>query len=515
MNGITHKQAMKWIDRRQDGLLKNDQQLLLDEHLRSCDSCHIYSEEMEFLASRLSHEFQGRWEDDPGPSKNVVANVTTRAKIIPAARRFSSGLSLLGGLTALVLLGIVINFFVSQLRDSSPVASGTEAISSFPLPENRLLAFALNENGNSEIYTMHADGSGLTNLTNDPAYDGFPHWSPDGKQIAFESDRDGSNQIFLMDADGSNVTQLTQGGDWNGFLGGSINTPWSPDGRKLIFSQNTIDDEKHQFYVMDVATKNIVLLTKEAGEYFSPSWSPDGEHIAFTSDETQGNQPIFFQLYIVDSQGTQLTNLTEGLPEHESLSLADYYWSPDGTFITFVTEAQRGTYKSTIYNASLDGSRVELAQTNQQILDWWNDIVLQTDVPQKVEQTSWSLRRADGSQYSLQTCQSNDLPVAYALKRSADGTLAFGAKCSPNGWMLYGANPDGTAVHELLTSPLDARYDSLFQMTWSPDDHFFAFATYDEEQFEVTNLFILNAKDPSIQPLKMENSSAPSWQPVP
>jgi Tol biopolymer transport system component len=514
MNGITHRQAMKWIDRRQDGLLKENQRPLLEEHLRTCESCRSYAGEMEQLASHLIGEFQARWQDDPGPSRSVVETVTAKAKDIPTAKRFSYGLSLVGGLAVLVVLGIVINFFVSQLKQSSPVANGTQSVSSLPQAEDRLLAFASVQGANSDIYTMHADGSALTNITNNPAYDGFPHWSPDGKKIAFDSDRDGSNQIYLMDADGSNVTQLTQGGDANSFLGGSISTPWSPDGSKLIFSQNISNEEKHQLYVLDIATKNTIPLTKDAGEYYSASWSPDGKHIAFTSNETQGNQPVFLQLYIVDSQGNDLVNVREGLPGYESIALADYYWSSDGASLTFVTESQSGTYKSAVYQASLDGSRVELAQTNQQILDWWNGIALQTDVPQKVEKTSWSMLRTDGSHSSIQTCQSSDMPVAFALKRSTDGTLAFGTKCSPNGWTLYGINPEGTDIHELLSSPFDARYDSLFQMTWSQDDRFLAFAAYDEEQFGITDLFILNAKDPSAQPLKMENSSNPSWQPV-
>ena len=31
---------------------------------------------------------------------------------------------------------------------------------------------------NAEIYVMNADGSELINITNNPAYDGYPSWSP-------------------------------------------------------------------------------------------------------------------------------------------------------------------------------------------------------------------------------------------------------------------------------------------------------------------------------------------------
>ena len=54
-----------------------------------------------------------------------------------------------------------------------------------------------------------ADGSDAIRLTDDPAYDGVPAWSPDGTQIAFVSDRSGAAQVYRMDADGGNVRQLT------------------------------------------------------------------------------------------------------------------------------------------------------------------------------------------------------------------------------------------------------------------------------------------------------------------
>src|SRR3990170_6246104 len=54
---------------------------------------------------------------------------------------------------------------------------------------------------NAEIYVMNADGTGQTNLTNDPATDYAPAWSPDGTKIAFYSDRDGNLDVYVMNAD--------------------------------------------------------------------------------------------------------------------------------------------------------------------------------------------------------------------------------------------------------------------------------------------------------------------------
>jgi len=56
---------------------------------------------------------------------------------------------------------------------------------------------------------MNADGSDLTRLTDHPADDWGPSWSPDGLRLVFTSDRDGDNEIYVMDIDGGNVVQMT------------------------------------------------------------------------------------------------------------------------------------------------------------------------------------------------------------------------------------------------------------------------------------------------------------------
>ncbi|MCA1693055.1 MAG: hypothetical protein LC733_12990, partial [Actinobacteria bacterium] len=78
---------------------------------------------------------------------------------------------------------------------------------------------------------MNADGSGTpTNLTNNPANDNAPNWSPDGSKIFFSSNRPsggGGNEIWVMNADGSNPVNVTN-------LSSNDSVPvFSPDGSQI------------------------------------------------------------------------------------------------------------------------------------------------------------------------------------------------------------------------------------------------------------------------------------------
>ncbi|HEY8218428.1 MAG TPA: hypothetical protein VIH82_14920 [Acidimicrobiia bacterium] len=80
--------------------------------------------------------------------------------------------------------------------------------SAFP-GANGKIAFTSERDGNDEIYVTDANGTNQHNLTNNPAPDFDPNWSPDGEQIAFTSLRDGNLEVYVMDADGSDQRRVT------------------------------------------------------------------------------------------------------------------------------------------------------------------------------------------------------------------------------------------------------------------------------------------------------------------
>ena len=206
------------------------------------------------------------------------------------------------------------------------------------------IVFKSFRDGNAEIYVMDAYGGNQENLTNHPADDRMPDWSPDGTKIAFVSRRDGNRkQIHVMDADGKNVIRLTD-------LRVGIRRPvWSPDGKKIAFS---VEGRVWHIVVMDADGNNPVRLEDQAAD---PSWSPDGREIAFVSQRDGGDE-----IYVIGVGGQGRKRVTQDLVHKLSPS-----FSPDGRRIAYAAVPEHEGYGH-IHVVGADGrNRVQLTHNEE------------------------------------------------------------------------------------------------------------------------------------------------------
>ena len=214
-----------------------------------------------------------------------------------------------------------------DLTATASLWTATPSLTPTPIGGSGQIAFSTRAGGNNDdIYLLDMITGDVTQLTNDPANDLYPAWSPDGKRIVFSSNRQGGNRdVYVMDADGGNLTRLTFNVDYE------EDPAWSPDGRRIAFS-SWIGDGKRDVFVMNADGTNVLQITTNAAEDRKPAWSPDGTHIAIFSDRKDAG---YFQLYAVDATCTTPETCEASIQPINNAYGTFPAWSPDGKEIVY------------------------------------------------------------------------------------------------------------------------------------------------------------------------------------
>lgn len=175
-------------------------------------------------------------------------------------------------------------------------------------------------NGNGDIFVSDLAGDRVLNLTQDPAPDRHPSWSPDGSQIVFASRRNDNWDLYLMQADGSGLRRLTSDAGYEG------EPEWSPDGNQIAFS--AMREGNLDIYMLDLTSNQQRRITDHESADSQPAWSPDGRQIAFTSWR-DGDQEI----YAVTLASGELQNMSvHPAPDYNPA------FSPDGRKISYISD---------------------------------------------------------------------------------------------------------------------------------------------------------------------------------
>jgi len=176
----------------------------------------------------------------------------------------------------------------------------------------------------TDIYVMDVDGSNVVRLTDDPAGEFMPVWSPDGSLIAFAREGDpvaGTFEaIYAIRPDGTGVRQISSAN------GGSDFWPsWSPDGTQVVFAAIRNEDWGIWAVDDDGSNERLILGGIGAGYVDNPVWSPDGSLIAFVGNLTVDDYSPEDALYVMRPSGTDVTPIADA----PSIGVAgDIAWQP-------------------------------------------------------------------------------------------------------------------------------------------------------------------------------------------
>ncbi|MFN8155167.1 MAG: S9 family peptidase [Bacteroidia bacterium] len=223
--------------------------------------------------------------------------------------------------------------------------------------------------GQGDLYLLPVAGGTPLALANTAADEGSARWRPDGKKIGFlMADKDGNTQLFEVNADGSGLDQVTS------VPGGINNFGYSPALGHIWYAADvTLDKKPSEIYPdlpktdgariidglmyrhwnawHDYAYSHLFLATYANGtvgngvdlmqneRWDCPTapfggdeqimFSPDGKKLAYTCKKLNGTASAVStntDIYIYDLTAGITTNLTQGMNGYDN----DPCWSPDG-----------------------------------------------------------------------------------------------------------------------------------------------------------------------------------------
>jgi Tol biopolymer transport system component/DNA-binding winged helix-turn-helix (wHTH) protein len=203
-------------------------------------------------------------------------------------------------------------------------------------PDGQRLAFAWN-GGLGPLFSLYVKVVGTEKslrLTNQPALDFNPVWSPDGRYIAFCRILPGQTGIYLIPALGGTERKLraTLWDEkefyqvrWN-----TVRLSWSPDGQSLAFSDRPVANEVPSIFLLaldSLAVRKLTFAPPDSRGDSNPAFSPDGKTMAFTR-----SSQAFQSIYTVPVSGGEERRLVSQETNHWGLE-----WTSDGQNIVFAS----------------------------------------------------------------------------------------------------------------------------------------------------------------------------------
>jgi len=183
-----------------------------------------------------------------------------------------------------------------------------------------------------DLFVVKRKGGKANRLTETPARERHPSWTPDGKALLFTSDRGGTNDVFALRSDDPAEPSLAKAKYFKvePLAAGperEERPKTSPDGKRFVFLAGLGD-----LWVCPIGGGAPVLLAK-GPQIGDPAWSPDGRWVAYAKAEKNWNTEI----YVVPAEGGTPVNVTRD-PDDDIQPV----FSPKGDHLFFASNRGGG-----------------------------------------------------------------------------------------------------------------------------------------------------------------------------
>jgi Tol biopolymer transport system component len=253
-------------------------------------------------------------------------------------------------LGALALLAMA--WFARSLVRPAPAETSAPALTISPLtdtdglslsgswsPDGTQVAYDYTLNGSMDVAVMSLGGGEPRLIAGGPNDEAMPRWSPDGSRIAFLSDDGTGMNVYWVPPTGGPRRKIAQTNlqylDRFTSIAAVGSQPWSPDGRRLVFSRLEPTNSV-ALWTADIESGQEARLTSPpaGASDWRGAWSHDGKWIAFNRGST-GSPSI---LYLVPASGGDPRAV---LPDN-TVGRAAATWSVDDQHLLFVPDGALG-----------------------------------------------------------------------------------------------------------------------------------------------------------------------------
>ena len=196
-------------------------------------------------------------------------------------------------------------------------------------PDGNFVVFSWtgpNAEGVPDLWIKAVDSDALRQLTDTPASELRPAWSPDGREIAFLRAGQG---VFITSALGGQERKVGGSGTIVG---------WTPDGHSLLVRDRTANTSFGIFRI-DLDTGKRLQLTQAPsgiGDYTFSS-SPDGRTLAFVRYGRPGVADIY-SMPLAGGDARRLTNCNS--------SISGVAWTADGRHLLYPLTSGPGSSRA-------------------------------------------------------------------------------------------------------------------------------------------------------------------------
>ena len=377
MNEISHEQALSLMQSEADGLLDEggfarQEWANLHAHLETCPTCRAEDRRLRTLQRELHGALRAGLDAHEPPPVSVQPVIEARAANENNKRRLTR--TVLIAPLALLLIMLSIWLRPDQLAVALLDPWGTAAKEFYASFDGQIV-FESRRGGDLDLYLLQG-GLHPLNLTQNPADDSDPVWSPDGAWVAFLSDRaadplnaraiepreqwvgrnmlfptttpqagqavsPGKREVFVL-APGADPAPIQVSAEpgvaWLAPLA------WSADGKQLAAGgqilpagqeiANTDADSWVYLIGLDGVPVTRLPNTRGAGQV---RLSPTGHWLGYLSQRSLQQNFIFRQL---DKTPAEYSSLISVMPtnEGEYRPGAGFAWSPGSSELAYIVE---------------------------------------------------------------------------------------------------------------------------------------------------------------------------------